>query len=63
LLTGRYDFVMPYESSQRPLFELLGPRPPHKHHKLFDTGHALPVGDIQSVILPWLDRYLSPAAQ
>ena len=58
LLNGRYDFETPYETSQRPLFELLGVRAEDKHHEVLESGHALPSADVESLILAWLDRYL-----
>jgi pimeloyl-ACP methyl ester carboxylesterase len=62
LLTGRYDFETPYETSQLALFNLLGSGPEHKRHKVFETGHALPMEDVAREILPWLDRYLGPVS-
>jgi dienelactone hydrolase len=58
LLNGRYDFEIPFESAQRPLFDLLGAPAEHKRHRVFDEGHALPMEDVAREILPWLDRYL-----
>jgi eukaryotic-like serine/threonine-protein kinase len=63
MLNGRYDFVMPFASTQQPLFELLGTRPEHKRHEVFETGHALPTAEIEGVILAWLDRYLGPVGR
>ena len=60
LLNGRYDFETPFETAQRPLFDLLGSPAEHKRHAVFETGHALPVDDVAREILPWLDRYLGP---
>ena len=60
MLNGRYDFEVPFDTAQRPLFALLGSPAEHKRHKLFETGHALPVDDVAREILPWLDRYLGP---
>jgi eukaryotic-like serine/threonine-protein kinase len=58
MLNGRYDFEAPFETSQRPLFDLLGSPAGHKRHTVLETGHALPVGDVVGEILPWLDHYL-----
>ena len=58
ILNGRYDFETPYETAQRPLFDLLGTPAEQKRHKVFETGHALPMDDVAGEILPWLDRYL-----
>jgi pimeloyl-ACP methyl ester carboxylesterase len=60
VLNGRYDFSAPFETQQRPLFELLGSPPGHKRHAVLEFGHALPIGDVALEILPWLDRYLGP---
>jgi serine/threonine protein kinase/dienelactone hydrolase len=58
MLNGRYDFETPFETAQRPLFDLLGPPAKDKRHVVFERGHALPVEDVAREILPWLDRYL-----
>jgi pimeloyl-ACP methyl ester carboxylesterase len=60
LLNGRYDFEVPFETAQRPLFDLLGAPADRKRHRVFATGHALPVDDVKDEILSWLDRYLGP---
>lgn len=60
MVNGRYDFWMPFETAQQPLFELLGVQPEHKRHVALETGHAVPPADGAGVILPWLDRYLGP---
>ena len=41
MLNGRYDFETPFETAQRPLFDLLGSPAEHKRHRVFETGHAL----------------------
>lgn len=61
MVNGRYDFWMPFETAQRPLFELLGVPPEHKRHVVLETGHAVPTDDLARIILPWLDRILGPA--
>ena len=63
LLNGRYDFEAPFETAQRPLFDLLGSPAEHKRHATFETGHALPIEDVAGEILPWLDRYLGPVVR
>jgi dienelactone hydrolase len=60
LLNGRYDFEIPVDTAQRPLFALLGSPAEHKRHRIFETGHALPIEDVAGEILHWLDRYLGP---
>jgi predicted esterase len=61
MLNGRYDFVGPVETAQRPMFELLATPAADKRHVIFETGHA--VVTLQPMIkevLEWLDRYLGP---
>ena len=60
MLNGRYDFESPYETSQRPLFDLLGVRAEDKRLVALETGHALPSADVENLILAWLDKYFGP---
>ena len=63
MLNGRYDFGVPLDTAQRPLFDLLGTPAPDKRHVVLETGHALPLADVARELLPWLDRYLGPVAR
>ena len=64
LLGGEYDFGFPVETSQRPLFTLLGTPPEHKRHVVFENaGHVPPRMDVIREALDWLDRYLGPVQQ
>jgi dienelactone hydrolase len=63
MLNGRYDFETPFETAQRPLFDLLGSSVENKKHVAFEKGHALPVEDVARAILPWLDLYLGPVVR
>jgi len=59
LLGGRYDFVFPVETSQAPLFKLLGTPAEHKRHVIFEgAGHVPPRIELIREVLDWLDRYL-----
>ena len=58
MLNGRHDFRFPLETSQRPMFRLIGAK--DKEHILFETGHALSADRISKDVLGWLDRYLGP---
>jgi dienelactone hydrolase len=60
MLNGRYDYETPFDTSQQPLFALLGSPPAQKRHVVLDFGHALVTEDVAREILPWLDRYLGP---
>ena len=58
MLNGRYDFARPVETSQLPMFRLLGASSEQKRHVLFDTGHTLRPEQIASEVYVWLDRFL-----
>ena len=60
MLNGRDDFMRPVQTSQLPLFKLLGAPEKDKRHVLYDAGHAPPRLPAIKEILEWLDRYLGP---
>jgi len=61
LIAGRYDFAHPYETTQVPMFRLLGTREPDKKHVSFEGGHIpVTIQPVVKEILDWLDRYLGP---
>ena len=60
MINGRYDFIFPLETSQRPLFRLLGAPEKDKRHAIIAGGHATPMNDVIKETLNWLDRYLGP---
>jgi dienelactone hydrolase len=62
LLNGELDFFFPPETSQRPMFELLGTPPEHKKRLVFPGGHSVPRTEQIRESLAWLDRYLGPVA-
>jgi eukaryotic-like serine/threonine-protein kinase len=61
MINGRDDFLMPYELSQRPFFELIGAPADRKRHARAAGGH-IPANrfDIIREVLDWLDRQLGP---
>jgi len=61
MLNGQYDFRFPVETSQTPMFKLLGTPPEHKRHKVYqEAGHLLTATQIRDELLAWLDKYLGP---
>jgi dipeptidyl aminopeptidase/acylaminoacyl peptidase len=60
MLNGEYDTIFPYETSIKPLFDLLGTPEEHKELKLYETDHIPPRNEFIKEILAWLDRYLGP---
>jgi len=60
MLNGKYDMYFPVETSQRPLFNLLGTPAKDKKLMIFDTGHLVPRIDAMRETLAWYDKYLGP---
>jgi len=60
MLNGRYDHFFPYETSQIPMFKLLGTSPEHKRHVVYESGHFVPRTQLIKEALDWLDRHLGP---
>ena len=60
MLSGKYDTIFPYETSIKPMFDLLGTPDEHKKLKLYETDHIPPRNEFIREILAWLDRYLGP---
>jgi len=62
MLNGRDDFRFPLESTQIPLFQLLGTPVKDKRHVLFEGGHVnlITRPELIKQILDWLDTYLGP---
>lgn len=59
MINGRHDFYFPLETSQEPMFRLLGTPPAEKRHRVFESGHVPTERDaVIEEILEWLDRYL-----
>lgn len=61
LVTGRYDFGSPYETAQKPFFELLGTPAKDKRHVVLDGGHMPPqYNEIVKEMLAWADSRMGP---
>jgi hypothetical protein len=58
MLNGKYDFS--FETSIRPMFEMLGTRAEDKRFVVYDTDHIPPRAEYIKEILAWLDKYLDP---
>jgi hypothetical protein len=63
MLNGRYDFFFPMETSQVPMFRLLGTPTDQKRYVVEDGSHYVPRTRLIQETLTWLDRYqpLPPA--
>lgn len=60
MLNGARDFYFPVESSQLPMFDLLGTPPEHKRRMIYALGHSVPRTEMVKETLAWLDKYFGP---
>jgi dienelactone hydrolase len=60
ILNGELDFYFPAETSQKPMFELLGTPAADKRRLVYRGGHSVPRVEMIKESLQWLDRYLGP---
>ncbi len=60
MINGRYDFFFPIETSQKPMYELLGTPEEHKKWVVYEGGHAVPRVKLIEETLAWLNKYLGP---
>jgi pimeloyl-ACP methyl ester carboxylesterase len=58
MLNGRYDMTLPYDTSVKPMFDLLGTPEKDKVLKLYDSDHFVPQSEFVKETLAWLDKYL-----
>jgi eukaryotic-like serine/threonine-protein kinase len=63
MLSGRYDFFFPYETSSLPMFRLLGTPPDQKRYVLDEGSHFVPRTRLIQETLAWLDRYQPVASR
>jgi len=59
MINGEFDTVFPLETSQKPMFELLGTDPAHKKLYVTSAAHFVPRDELIRETLSWYDRYLS----
>jgi eukaryotic-like serine/threonine-protein kinase len=60
MVNGRYDYSLPSETSQVPLFRTLGSPEKEKRHVIFEAGHVPPNDLVMKEVLEWLDKHLGP---
>jgi dienelactone hydrolase len=65
MLNGKYDYMFPYETSQKPLLHFLGTPQQHKRLKVFPVDHNLSgcTKETARMVLDWLDRYLGKVSE
>ena len=61
MLNGKYDIhAFPYDTSVKPMYDLLGTAKEDKHLAVFETDHFIPRNELIKHTLGWLDKYLGP---
>lgn len=60
MLNGKHDLFFPVETSQKPMFNLLGTPEKDKKIIIYDTGHRVPRNELIKESLFWFDQYLGP---
>ncbi|NNE46147.1 MAG: protein kinase [Rhodothermales bacterium] len=63
MLNGQYDHFFPVETSQKPMFDLLGTPPDQKRQVIYESGHFVPRDQLIRETLEWLDQHLGPVRQ
>ena len=61
MLNGKHDMFFPVETSQKPMFNLLGTAPKDKKIIIYDAGHLVPRTELIKESLDWFDQYLGPS--
>lgn len=57
MINGEFDFFFPIETSQKPLYDLLGTPEADKKYVVFPGSHSIPRAGMIRETLEWLDRY------
>lgn len=58
MLNGKHDMFFPVETSQKPMFELLGTPKTDKKIVIYESGHLVPRAEFMKETLDWFDKYL-----
>ena len=58
MLNGKHDMFFPVETSQKPMFDLLGTPKENKKIIIYESGHLVPRTDFVKETLLWFDKYL-----
>lgn len=58
MLNGRHDMFFPVETSQKPMFDLLGTPAEDKRIIIYEAGHLVPRTEFVKETLAWYDKYL-----
>jgi len=62
MINGEYDIDVRLETSQKPMYELLGTEPEHKKLRLVPAAHFVPEDVLIRESLDWFDKYQGDVA-
>ena len=60
MLNGKYDFFFPVETSQKPMFQLIGTNAKDKYWHLHESSHTVPIEDFTKEVKNFLSKYATP---
>ena len=60
MLNGRFDYFFPTDSSQEPLFDLLGTPGEHKRRVVYEASHNIPRHEMIKEVVNWIEKYWGP---
>ena len=60
MLNGKYDYFFPSETSQKPMFELIGTNKNDKYWYLYESSHTVPLDEFTKKVKIFLDKYSKP---
>ena len=63
MVNGKHDMFFPIETSQKPMFDLLGTQKEDKKLFIYESGHLVPRVDLVRETLAWFDKYLGPVTK
>ena len=63
MLNGKYDYIFPSETSQKPMYELLGTNKNDKYWYLHESSHTVPLDEFTKKVKIFLDKYSKPAGK
>ncbi len=61
MLNGKNDTFFPVETSQKPMFKLIGTPEKDKKIILYEGGHLVPKSELMKESLSWFDKYPGPS--
>ena len=57
MLNGRFDQYFPFETSQKPMYELLSLKEPMKKMITYESAHSPPFNETSKEVLKWFNQW------